>query len=186
MNEANETMIPEELSEDILAQELAALKLRADQIGIKYHPSIGLENLQKKVADAVAVDEGIEDNGTEEKVSTNTPASQNPSLKQVRVRISCMDPAKKSWTGEIFTTGNSKIATVRKMVPYEKPFHVPQIILNMIRQRKHQLFYDFRLPNGKDERRSRLVNTFSVEVLDPLTEKELHELKQRQLMSLAA
>jgi hypothetical protein len=39
------------------------------------------------------------------------------------------------------------------------------------------------MPNGQEVNRYKLVNEFSIEVLPPLTETELEELKQRQAMA---
>ena len=60
----------------------------------------------------------------------------------IRVRIHCNDPAKKDWPGEYITVGNNAVGTYRKYVPYnqDEPFHLPEIIVNALREKRVQVF----------------------------------------------
>jgi len=167
---------------DTQESELEALKLRADQLGLKYHPSIGLEKLREKVNEELnKPTEGVE--GGDVSHAAVNKGARNEALALKRVRITCMNPNKKEWEGEVFCAGNSQIGTVRKMVPFEAEFHVPDILLKMIKRRMYQTFVTVKTPNGGKIKRGKLVREFAVEELEPLTEKELAELKQRQLMA---
>jgi hypothetical protein len=98
--------------------------------------------------------------------------------------VTCMNPNKREWEGEIFTTGNMVVGTFKKYVPFETVWHVPQIILTMMRQRKCQVFHtvtDKR--TGTKSRRGKMVNEFAVEVLPELSDTELQDLAQRQAMA---
>ncbi len=103
----------------------------------------------------------------------------------VRVRVTCMNPNKKEWKGEIFTASNSIVGTFRKYVQFntEDGWHVPQIILNMIKARQFQTFYTIKNERGVAVRKGKLVPEFAVEVLPPLTEEELLELSRRQALA---
>ena len=101
----------------------------------------------------------------------------------VRVRITCMNPLKKEYEGEFFSVGNSEIPTITKFVQFEREYHVPRIMLNMIRNKKYQMFVEERTPNGGKIKRGKLVREYAIEELPPLTANELQELKQRQLMA---
>lgn len=113
------------------------------------------------------------------------------SLKLVRVRITCMNPAKKEWEGEIFTVGNSNIGTIKKFVPFDvdEGWHIPQIMLTMIKERQCQVFTTSKTKNGPSAvgaiavRQGKLIREFAIEILDPLTPEELQDLAQRQAMS---
>lgn len=169
--------------------ELAALKARADLLGVKYHPSISLEKLRDKVNAAVAPTEEEASKDKEEVSQRSKRAEmQKKASELVRIRVTCMNPAKKEWEGEIFTVGNSAVGTFKKFVPFnaEDGWHVPRIILNAIQERQCQIFYAAKDARGNSTRKAKLIKEFAVEILPPLTEQELKELAQRQLMASGA
>lgn len=114
---------------------------------------------------------------------------RNHSIKEatrlVRIRLVCMNPNKRDWNGEIITVANSIVGTHRKFIPFgsSEPYHVPQIILQAIRERQCQIFVNGKNAQGTQVRKPTTINEFSVEVLPPLTEKEIKELAQRQAMA---
>ena len=194
MNDADQV----ETNEDVNMQdELAALKERADLMKISYHPSIGLEKLREKVNKAIE-NSGKEAEEKEEeqapaaqaKTKEETPAQrakrlQDQALKLVRIRLTCMNPAKKEWNGEIFSVGNNAIGTVKKFVPFnaDEGWHVPNIMYEMIRDRQCQVFTTVKSKHGVSVRQGKLIKEFAVEVLPDLTEKELQELARRQAIA---
>src|SRR5690606_32581434 len=103
----------------------------------------------------------------------------------VRIRVTCMNPAKKEWEGEIFTAGNSTVGTFKKYVPFnaDDGWHVPRIIYNQIIQRQCQVFYSVKDERGNSIRKGKLIKEFAVEVLPQLTKEELQELARRQAMA---
>lgn len=107
-------------------------------------------------------------------------------FKLIRVRIQCMNPLKKAMQGEVFTVSNSVVGTYRKFVPYnvesDEGWLVPQIMLNMIKERKfNQIRYEKK--NGLQIPKAHLVKEFAIEILPQLTKEELKELAQRQALS---
>lgn len=175
-DEANETKV----------DELTLLKERADLMGIKYHPSIGLIALKEKVNTALT-------NAEEEETAAakkETPGQERARLiaeatKLIRIRLTCMDPNKKGWPGEIFTISNDVVGTVRKYVPFnaEDGYHVPNIIYKHLKRKKRQAFKNVKARNGMEIKQGYLVPAFSIEVLPPLTPEELKELAQRQALN---
>ena len=172
--------------------ELTLLKQRAQTLGIKFHPSIGLESLRSKVSAALTgedAEEAAEEPVPEAPATESRIQMRNRLHKEasalVRVRVTCMNPNKKEWKGEIFTASNSIVGTFRKYVQFntEEGWHVPQIILNMIKARQFQTFYTIKNERGVAVRKGKLVPEFAVEVLPPLTEKELLELSRRQALA---
>lgn len=172
--------------------ELATLKARADQMGISYHPSIGLEKLREKINAAMNDTPPVTDPAPEpepevaaEVVETEAERrlrKRREANELVRIRVSCMNPAKAEWEGEIFTAGNSVVGSFSKFVPFntEEGWHVPRIILNQIQQRQCQIFTTVRDSRGNATRKGKLIKEFAVEILDPLTAEELQELARRQ------
>ena len=175
--------------------ELTALKSRADTLGITYHPNIGVEKLRDKVNAALAADAPAEpaeaapelppeviESATQFKMRKRREANE-----LIRVRVTCMNPAKSEWEGELFTAGNSNIGSFTKYVPFnaDAGWHVPRIILNQLQQRQCQIFTTVRDERGNATRKGKLVKEFNIEILPNLTAEELHELAQRQTATRA-
>ena len=100
----------------------------------------------------------------------------------VRIRITCMNPHKREWEGEIFTVAN-KICNFKKFVPYNEVWHVPNMVLNMIQERQCQVFITTKGSRGFKSRTGKLIKEFGVEILPNLTKEELADLAQRQAMA---
>lgn len=174
--------------------ELATLKARADLLGITYHPSIGLDKLREKVANTVS---GGPAETPDPAVSDPVPTTEGESEGQrrarlrreanalVRLRVTCMNPAKKDWEGEVFTAGNSLVGTVKKYVPFnaDEGWHVPNVIYQMLKDRQCQVFTTVKSARGVDVRKGKLIKEFAIEVLEPLSKEELAELAQRQALA---
>ena len=110
-------------------------------------------------------------------------------LKLVRVRISCMNPQLAKFGSVIITTGNEYTGVVRKVVFFgektENGYHIPQIILNVLQRRKFQQIVEERNHLGHLVPRARWMKEFNIEILPPLTQKELNALRDRQLATNA-
>lgn len=170
--------------------ELAVLKHRADVMGLKYHPSIGKEALKEKINTAMSEAAPME---TEIKVQPKESEHARrkrlieEASKLIRIRVTCMNPAKKEYEGELFTAGNSVVGSYTKYIPFnvDDGWHVPNIIFKEIRARQCQVFQTKTDHRGNKYRQGTLIKEFAVEVLPQLTEVELQELAQRQAMSKA-
>ncbi len=173
--------------------ELHALKEKAYEMGISFHPSIGYEKLTEKIELHELQSKAKEAAQAQiEPVSpeTETPGQRRQRVKKeavrlVRARIACMNPAKSDWEGEIFTCGNTAVGSITKYIPFnaEEGWHIPVIILKQIQARQCQTFYTVTDHRGNKTRKGRLIKEFSVEILPNLTPEELKELAQRQAMS---
>lgn len=182
--------------------ELETLKARADQMGLQYHPSIGVDKLREKVLAALASDEAKPNDQaaqTQEPPVAQAPAQpveetpgqqlqrlKRQAMELVRIRLTCMNPAKKDWPGEIITVGNSLVGSIKKFVPFtgaEDGWHVPRIMYEMLVARECQVFSTGKTARGVTMRQSKMIREFAIELLPNLTEKELHDLAQRQAMA---
>ena len=190
---------------DTVQDELASLKGRADLMGVSYHPSIGLEKLREKInaaieqtADVLNADKAVEQAQDAADAIATTPVAAETQLQYharkkreanelVRVRVTCMNPAKAEWEGEIFTAGNSLIGSLTKYVPFnnEEGWHIPRIIYNMMRDRMCQIFVNAKDSRGNTTRQGKLIKEFGIEVLPDLSAEELQDLAQRQALSNA-
>lgn len=173
-------------------EEMKALKERANLLGISYHPSIGLDKLREKVNASIdgAGVEDSEEEPEEKAVVKETEGQRRKRLKDaaarmIRIRVACMNPAKKDWEGEIFSAGNTVVGTFKKFVPFnaEDGWHVPYIIYEMMRDRECPIYVQTKTQGLGNTRKQKLVKEFAIEVLPELTTEELKELARRQAMA---
>ena len=179
-------------NEDVLEMpdELTSLKQRANLLGISYHPSIGLEKLRDKVNAALSSQEEtkpeeVSQDPVAETMDQKRRRLRDEAAKLVRIRVTCMNPNKKEWEGEIITAGNAGVGTYRKYVPFnaDEGWHVPNIIYQVLKGRECQVFSTVTGPRGNKFRKGKLIKEFAIEVLPPLTEDELKDLAQRQAVA---
>lgn len=166
--------------------ELELLKQRADTLGIKYSPNIGVDALRAKVDAA----QSGEPTTTTPVVSGNKPLHQlrqemqQSELALVRLRIANLNPDKKDLHGEIFTVANKIIGTVRVFVPYgektDDGWHIPNIIYKQLKARKFLQVRVLNRAGGHTEVEQKWVPEFALEVLPPLTQDELDTLAIQQ------
>lgn len=173
---------------ELKAAELESLKARADLRGVKYHPSIGADALREKIKAAEAGETPKDEPETAEAVETKNQKLRrivDEANKLIRIRLQCLNPAKREWPGEIFATGNAATGTIKKFVPFnaDEGYHVPNMIYQMLKDRQCQVFYNDKVKNGVTVRKGKLIKEFAIEVLPPLTPEELHDLAQRQAMA---
>lgn len=175
--------------------ELSSLKARADLMGIAYHPSVGLATLRKKINGAIENTGPIEDDEPEETpvapvqvaetLAEQRIRKRNDAIRLIRIRVSCMNPAKKEHDGEMITVGNSSVGTITKYVPFnnEEGWHVPSIILDQLKDRMCQIFVTTKDSRGNSVRTGKLIKEFNIEIMPDLTPDELQALAQRQAMA---
>ena len=177
-------------------QEREALKARCQLLGIQTQGNQSNETLRALIrakqdemdaavrqANPAAFDEAVET--SEGRTPSLREYLKTEALKLVRVRISCMNPQLAKMGSVIITTGNEYTGTVRKVVFFgektENGYHIPQIILNVLQRRKFQQVIEERNHKGHLVPRARWMKEFNIEILPPLTQKELNALKDRQL-----
>lgn len=168
------------------------LKKEADDLGVKYAGNISYEVLSARIADYkkdnVTDAEDTKDKKEEGTVySKNLKGAVNPSIsarkkaeKLVRCMVSCKNPNKKEYQGEIISVGNAKIGFIKKYILFNEPYHVPEIILNTLKKKEYQRVYT-RKVDGKEVIKTHMAKEYDIEILPPLTNKELKDLAQRQI-----
>jgi len=113
--------------------------------------------------------------------------ARKEATRQVRVIVTCKDPAKQNWEGEIITVGNDVIGDIKKYVPFniEEGYHIPQIIYNMLKDRECTIFVNKKGKDGKYVQTAKIIKAHSVEVLPDLTQEELDALAAEQSARMA-
>jgi len=187
-DDTNDIEMTEE--EQQAAYALDALKAKADLLGVKYTKNIGAEKLRIRIENHLAKqneDDEIEAEIVQEELSHKQVIAQRKkdASKLLRIRVTCMNPNKKNWQGEIFSVGSSKMGTFKKFVPFnaDDGWHVPKIIYDAIKERKFSTFKTEKTNKGQQVRKAHLVPEYSVEVLPDLTKEELESLAKQQAMA---
>jgi len=180
--------------------ELDVLKERASKLGITYHPAISVDKLRVKVNNKLNLIEEVSDDEDSESTVSKKKAAIKEEVESiserdnrlrkeanrlVRVRVNCMNPNKKEWAGEVLTSGNSVVGTIKKYVPFnnEAGWHVPAILLTMLQERECQIFTTVTDSRGNKMRKGKMIKEFAIEILPPLTGEEIKELATTQAVA---
>lgn len=163
--------------------ELKMLKEKADMMGVSYSPNIGIDKLRDKINEKLNPVVEVKEQ-TEPKEETEIQMKmrlRKEMTKLVRCQVSCMDPSRKGWRGELFTVGNSLTGSITKFIPFDAPngWHIPLIILNAMRERVYQHHYKVKI-DGKEVNKQRAMPAFGIVELSPLTIDELETINERQ------
>lgn len=201
MNQDDQALNPN--ADEQAVDELTLLKERAKVMGIPFSNNISLETLRKRVADKMeGKDEAPEVNaltGDPEiaQAMVAEPLNQKANaialrklmhatqMRQVRVRITNMDPKKKDLPGEIWTVANEYLGTVRKFVPYgeqtDDGFHIPYCLYRLLDSKRFLHIRDVKDRTTGIVRQDKVwAKEFSLDVLPTLTQGELDRLAAAQ------
>lgn len=103
--------------------------------------------------------------------------------KLIRVYVHCNNPMKKEWQGEQFTVSNRNLGTLSRFVPFEQEWHVEAAILDMMRDCQYLGFNTRKAgPMKLEIKEPKFIKEFNIEVLEPLSEKEIKDLAIKQAM----
>lgn len=199
----NEQDSVDESVEEQNPTEIELLRDRAKLMGIKFHPMTGVEKLKLKIeAKLGEASQGIVTKAgsanakpgevipiTHDQFKRERASQIRKSINRlIRIRVTCMNPNKTEWEGEIISIGSAKLGTFKKYVPFNSPdgWHVPHIMYEAMKERQYTQFYNAKGPRGEKIRKGKLMPEFSIEVMSPLTEKEIKDLAQRQQMQRMA
>ncbi|MEG0486321.1 MAG: hypothetical protein RR575_00150 [Acinetobacter sp.] len=163
--------------------ELDILKAQADRMGISYKANISLTTLKAKIQ-LVQDGESLEpeasrvDNTTQEDKAAEV---YQEAMKLVRVQITPLDTNKATnYDCDFFTAGNSVVGNVTRNIPFGRPWHVEQILVNAIKEKTYQQFTTKKNAQGADVVTKRNVPAYSVVELPPLSAQELKDLADLQ------
>lgn len=94
----------------------------------------------------------------------------------VRVNITAMSPFEKQLKGAFFDVGNSVIGAVRRYVPFDVDWHVEEIIVEHLKNKKYRTKREYKDPVTRQTVYENLFHrAFGVVVLESLTSEELAE-----------
>ena len=175
-----------------MTEQITALKEQADKLGIKYSPNIGAATLQARISN---LSEAIEQH-TSEPVAVapayapDAPLVENDQQRAVRrkkealtlqrVRVICLDPAYKDRGGTTVQASNNLVGTIGKFIEFNQIWHMPTILLNVMREKRYQGWVAGKSEFGVVKKTSKLTPAYAIEVLPSLTMAEYTELQKNQ------
>jgi hypothetical protein len=184
-----------------------ALMAQAKELGVKVHHMAGEQKIQDAIdahlAESAESESAANNFGapvnknqidketgkivplTAEQYRASTAPDRKKTLNRlVRCRITCMNPAKRAWPGEIISVGSAKNGTFKKYIPFDgREWHIPNVIFEELKSRKYSHFYSVRDSRGHETRKGRLMDEFSIDVLPPLTPSERQKLVKEQALA---
>lgn len=200
MTDENQELSAEELiaKGQAAAQETANLELDVKAIkdklrengkllGVSFGPNESIPSMHAKLSEARALYEAPPEPVAGLASLTETEADQrqrlyDENMKLVRIRIACLNPNKAGLPGEILTIHSDMVGTVKKYIPYNEAgeaYHVPYILLKLMKRKK---FLQIKQPpkGSRAAPTTKLVPEYGIEILEPLTARELEDLKRAQ------
>ena len=147
----------------------ADLLSRAATLGISVHHNAKNETIAAKISAALKEDEPE---------ATSPKASlKKEQMELKRVIVTSNDPMKADQTGDILRVSNKLTGNVAFYFPFGKPWHIPKIVLDAVREKK--LFLHSARKDGR-EVVARTVPAYNIQELPSLTEKELERITAKQ------
>ncbi len=170
-------------------EELDLLKERAKRMGINFHPSIGIDTLKEKMEEHTGEKKAkvVVAEPEKETIPQRNARMRKEANRLVRIRLTCMNPARKNWPGEIISVSNSAIGSIKKFIPFnaDAGWYIPKVLLHVLQERVFQSFYTVSV-EGQKVKRTKLVKEFAIEMLPDLTVKELKDLAIKQALNATA
>lgn len=169
---------------------IASLKKQADRLGVAYKSNTSIATLQKAISEKLNEPIGGEDSPEAEttEVKLTKPKGKtaddyyNEAMKLVRVIITPMESTKATnLESELFCAGNGVVGTVKRTIPFGEEWHVEQILLNSIKEKKYQMFMSKKNAQGAVITTAKLVPAYSISILEPLSQEELDKLAEMQI-----
>ena len=176
-------------NQDVIVEksERDLLKEKADLLGISYANNISTEKLRElvnKVNEPLEVTEPKQEKASASTTNEVDPVAIRLELtKKIRVLITCNDPLMKDYdTTPYYSFSNSTLTLPSITIPLGVEWHIPNAYVGMLQAMECKIPVKSKDEKGRPITIRRTVKKYNVNVLPPLTPKELEELKQAQIM----
>lgn len=160
---------------------------RASLMGLTVHPKAKNETIAAKIAahlkDEVPKEEELSTAPDEPKPLSKADKAIHPAKRLHRVIITCNDPQKADQSGDILSVSNSIVGNMRFYFHFNKPWHVPEIVLETLKESK--LFLHSSRKDGR-EVVTREVPRYNIQYLPSLSDKERNRIADKQNAALAS
>lgn len=149
--------------------------------GIAVTDKLSVDTIIKRItAHENKIKQLTEDNIVVVDSSSKDDSVEAQAKKLIRCKITCHNGEKNSLGGEILSVGNAVIPEQRKFIAYNKPYHITQLMYNVL---KEKTFTRYKTVNTDKKKSSEPFQSpeYTIEVLPPLTNEEYETIRQRQL-----
>ena len=163
----------------------AELLDRARLMGLTIHPSAKNDTIATKIAAKLAEKPGDAPDEVTINPATVLPEKGkeiHPSKRLHRVIITCNDPQKADQSGDIISVSNGEVGNLRFYFHFNKPWHVPEIVLETLKESK--LFLHSSRRDGRDIV-TREVPRYNIQYLPALDDKQRERIAAKQAAALA-
>lgn len=143
---------------------------RAEKMGMKVSPNIGIETLKERIHEKLR-----EDNPTEE---DELETARKECVKLIRVEISCLDSSKSELDGEFFQSANG-VCNIKRYIPFNVPWHIEQILFDTIKEKRMQKIVSAK-EGSSINKKTILAAAYAIEKLDSLDKEGLDSLAKSQ------
>jgi len=191
---------------------LQHIRAQADMLGVKYHHRAGIVKIQQLIDDHLIAqnNSSIPEPDSEASIRSEpkiptvkgydklvVPMGAAEYKKEaqreakalvsalLRVRITCMDPHKKNWPGELISVGSAKLGTFKRYVPFdtEEPWHIPKIIYDVLTERMCSVPVKKKDARGHKTTAYKQIKAYSITLEEPMTRLEIDELARQQALA---
>ena len=179
LNKANEMGLefPKNITSDALADLIEdneadyAIKVRAREIDI----------INKADAEAKIIADYLAKQAQSKVVEVVSPGQEKAKARKeaqrlIRCIVTSMDKDKAELDGEIISCANSLTGFIKKMVPFNREFHLPKIIVETLQGKKVMSIKTRKTVKG-DVKEFIEIPAYNVQILPDLTTPELLRLK---------
>lgn len=101
--------------------------------------------------------------------------ARKDAMKLIRCVVTAMDKDKAELSGEIISAGNSMTGMVKKFIPFGKEWHIPQILVDTLKDKKMWTTTDRRTAKGTIKENTE-ISAYNVQVLGDLSQDELNRI----------
>jgi hypothetical protein len=162
------------------------LKLQADKLGIKYSPNIGQSKLQDRIKEAIIAKvskPAVLDASLPETYEQRRARKRKEATELVRIKVTCFDPTMKKRAGTYIMASNNLVGTIRKFIQFNKPWFMPRMLVNTMKESKYQGWVEGKTEYGITRMISSMENRYNVVLMPQITPKELDAIKKRQTVT---
>ncbi len=162
--------------------DLKAVRARADELGIEYHPANKAETIQEKIDAHLA--KGTADVPVVEKELTPEQKDKQrlkEALALIPITLTPLDPADAQVPSVAVSVGNKVLGQVTKVIPFNKKWYMPRILVDELEQKKFIRNTMIPTPDGKERLDTQYVKKYGIQYHPMPTPEELKELAKLQL-----
>ena len=188
---------------------LQHVRAQAEMLGVKHHHRAGIAKIQQLIDDHLiaqnselippvpAAEASIRTEPVVKGYEKIVPMSEAEYKKEVqreartkigsllRVRITCLDPHKKNWPGELISVGSAKFGTFKRYIPFdmEEAWHIPKIIYDVLNERMCSVPIKKKDDRGHKTTAYKQIKAYSISIEEPMTPEEIKELARQQALA---